>query len=110
MKPFPKKIVKEGASVSQPGNGNGNGKGTLPTDPVKDVSTAGATVNKEVKEPAKESTKDEKKTATVNRTETKASEKAGDNGKGKAKIDTPPLMSEAQKRAVYNLSRRRGSL
>jgi len=104
VKPFPKKIVKAEGSVSRPDNGNG----TKPTDPAKDVSTTGATVNKEVKEPVKESAKDEKKTATVNRTEKKASEKSGNNGKGKAKVDTPPLMSEAQKRAVYNLSRRRG--
>ena len=108
VKSFPRKIAKEGASASQPGNGNGNGKGTVPAESAKDVSTTGATVNKEAKEPAKGSTKDEKKTATVNRTETKPSEKAGGNGKGKTKTDTPPVMSEAQRRAVYNLSRRRG--
>jgi hypothetical protein len=42
VKPFPKKILKEGALAAQPGNGNG-GK---PADSPKDVSTAGATVNK----------------------------------------------------------------
>jgi hypothetical protein len=106
VKPFPKKIVKEGALAAQPDNGNG--KRTLPTDPLKDVSAAGATVNKEAKEPAKGSAKGEQKATVDNQPETKGARKSGNNSKSKPKSDTPALMSEAQKRAVYNLSRRRG--
>ena len=94
LKPFPKKIVS--------GPNNGNGKGTVAADTVKNVSNV---ENEKVNEPTKESQKDEKKTAT----EAKVSEKSGNNGKGKVKVDTPPpKMSEAQHRAIMNLSRRRG--
>jgi len=97
FKPFPKKIVS--------GPNNGNGKGPVSADTVKNGSSA---ENKEVKEPAKGSTKDEKKTATVNRTETKAPEKSSNSNHAKGKVTPPSVMSEAQRRAVYNLSRRRG--
>jgi len=99
VKPFPKKIVKAEAAESH--SDNGDGKGTRSTDTVKDAGSPGS---KEVKEPVKESTKDEKKTTT----EAKASEKSGNNGKGKIKADTPPKISEAQHRALMNLSKRRG--
>ena len=61
-----------------------------------------------MKEPIKEPQEEEKKTTTHHQPEAKGLRKADNNGKGKAKTDTPALMSEAQKRAVYNLSRRRG--
>ena len=99
LKPFPKKIV----SASHPNNGNG--KGTMSTDTVKNGSSA---ENKEIKEPAKESQKDEKKPTTDSKPEAKVSEKSGNNGKGKTKVETVPKMSEAQHRALMNLSRRRG--
>jgi hypothetical protein len=112
VKPFPRKIVKDEATVSQPGSRNGNG--TRPADPGKGVSTSRATVNQEVKEPAKEAPRDEKKDTVENQPTAKGArksggngQKAGDNGKSK-KTDVPAKMSEAQKRAVYNLSRRRG--
>lgn len=96
VKPFPKKIVKSQASASIPTNGNGKG-------------TVLATDNKEAKEPTKEPQKDEKKTTPDKQPEAKVSEKPGNNGKGKAKAETPPpKMSEAQHRAIMNLSRRRG--
>jgi hypothetical protein len=89
VKPFPKKILKAESPASQPNNGNG--KGTL-----------SAADSKETKEPQK----DEKK--TVAQPDAKVSEKSGNNGKGKTKADIPPKMSEAQHRAIMNLSRRRG--
>ena len=96
VKPFPKKIVKSQASASGPSNGNGKG-------------TVLAANNKEAKEPAKEPQKDEKKTTPDKQPEAKVSEKSGNNGKRKVKAETPPpKMSEAQHRAIMNLSRRRG--
>jgi hypothetical protein len=96
VKPFPKKVVKGEASVPSPNNGNGTG-------------TLSASDSKETKEQAKESQKEEKKTAADNKPEGKASEKSGNNGKGKTKAETPPpKISEAQHRALMNLSRRRG--
>ena len=56
----------------------------------------------------KESTKDEKKNTTDNQPEANVSEKSGNNGKGKTKAETVPKISEAQHRALMNLSRRRG--
>jgi hypothetical protein len=103
VKPFPRKIVKGAASASGPGNGDG--KGTMLADTVKNVSNA---ENKEIKEPAKQSQKDEKKTATDSKPEVKGSEKPSNNGKGKTKVETVPKMSDAQHRALMNLSRRRG--
>ena len=101
VKPFPKKIVKAEPTASH--SDNGNGRGTKSTGTVKDASSP---ESKEVKEPVKESPKDEKKTTQL---EAKVSEKSGNNGKGKVKADTPPpKMSEAQHRAIMNLSRRRG--
>ena len=106
IKSFPKKMVKSETSVSQPGNGEGNA--TRPGDSIRVESAASATVNKEVKQPAKEPAKDDKKATVENRPVAKGAEKSGGNGKNKTKTDIPPVMSEAQRRAVYNLSRRRG--
>jgi hypothetical protein len=97
LKPFPKKIVS--------GSNNGNGKGTVAADTVKNVSNA---ENKDKKEPAKELQKEEKNTTTDSKPEAKVSEKSGNNGKGKTKAETVPKISEAQHRAIMNLSRRRG--
>jgi hypothetical protein len=100
VKPFPKKIVKAEPTASH--SDNGNGRGTRSTGTVKD---AGTPESKETKEPVKGSTEDEKKTTT----EAKVSEKSGNNGKGKTKGEIPsPKISEAQHRALMNLSRRRG--
>jgi hypothetical protein len=101
VKVFPKKVLKAESPASQPNDGNG--RGTKPAvDSAKNVS---APPNKEVKEPMKEPSKEEKKTTA--QPDAKVSEKSGNNGQKKARTDTS-LMSEAQKRAVYNLSRRRG--
>jgi hypothetical protein len=106
IKSFPKKMVKSGASVSQLGKEEGDVTG--PADSARVESSASATVNKEVKQPAKEAAKDDKKATVENQPVTKGAEKSGGNGKNKTKTDIPPVMSEAQRRAVYNLSRRRG--
>jgi hypothetical protein len=105
VKPFSKKIVR--AETSTPGSDNGNGKGTLSADTVKNVSND---ENKEIKEPVKEPQKEEKKTAADKQPEARVSEKPGNNGngKGKIKVVAVPKMSEAQHRALMNLSRRRG--
>ena len=96
VKPFPKKVLKSATSASSPNNGNEKG-------------TVSATETKEAKEPTKEPQKDDKKTTPDKQPEAKASEKPGNNGKGKIKAETPPpKMSEAQHRAIMNLSRRRG--
>jgi hypothetical protein len=91
VKPFPRKIVKGDTSAVGPNDGGGK-------------ATVSAADSKEAKEPQK----DEKKTTTDNQPQGKGVKKSGNNDKSKAKTDTPALMSEAQKRAVYNLSRRRG--
>ncbi|MBM4305370.1 MAG: SWIM zinc finger family protein [Deltaproteobacteria bacterium] len=88
VKPFPKKVMKAESPASQPNNGNG--RGVKSADSAKNIIT-----------PQKE----EKKTTA--QPEAKVSEKPDNNGQKKTKTDTP-LMSEAQKRAVFNLSRRRG--
>jgi predicted nucleic acid-binding Zn finger protein len=96
VKPFPKKIVKPATSTSGPNNGNGKG-------------TVSAAENKETKGQAKELQKDEKKTTADSKPEAKVSEKSGNDGRGKTKAETPPpKISEAQHRALMNLSRRRG--
>jgi hypothetical protein len=95
VKPFPKKVLKAATSASGPSNGNGKG-------------TVLAAETKEAKEPTKEPQKDDKKTVTDKQPEAKVSEKSGNNGKGKTKAETVPKISEAQHRALMNLSRRRG--
>ncbi len=98
VKPFPKKVLKSHASLSGPTNGNG--KGAVPSAESKEPT-------KEPREQVKEPQKDEKKPSA--QPEAKVSEKSGNNGKGKVKTDAPPpKMSEAQHRAIMNLSRRRG--
>ena len=97
VKPF-KKVVKGEASASGPNGGNGTG-------------TLSASDSKETKEQAKEPQKEEKKVGADSKPEAKGTEKSGDNGKdkGKTKAETPPpKISEAQHRALMNLSRRRG--
>ncbi len=97
VKPFPKKVLKAQASASGPTNGNG--KGAAPAAESMEA--------KEPREQVKEPQKDEKKTTP--QPEAKDLEKPGNTGKGKAKAETPPpKMSEAQHRAIMNLSRRRG--
>jgi len=96
VKPFPKKIVKAEAPATGPNNGDG--KGTMSANSIKNVSNA---ENKDVKE----SQKDDKRSTIVS----KGPEKSGNNGKGKTKGEVPsPKISEAQNRALMNLSRRRG--
>ena len=99
----PLKIVK--AETLASGSNNGNGRGPVSADTAKNVSPG----NKDAKEQSKESTKEEKKTTTDSKPEAKVAEKSGNNGKGKTKGEIPPpKMSEAQHRAIMNLSRRRG--
>jgi hypothetical protein len=96
VKPFPKKIVKGDTSTVDPNNGDGK-------------ATVSTVDSKAAKEQVKESQKEEKKITPDKQPETRVSEKSGNNDKGKVKAKTPPpKMSEAQHRAIMNLSRRRG--
>ena len=106
IKPFPRKLMKGETLVSNPDDRNGNV--TRPINSITVDGAASATVNKEAKQPVKEPAKDDKKATVEDRPGTKGAEKSGGNGKNKTKTDIPPVMSEAQRRAVYNLSRRRG--
>ena len=93
MKKFPAK-----QKVSQPGNGDG--QKVKHESAGKDNEKAPAPVEtKKVEKPDKEVKEPEKVTKT--------SKKSG-NGNGKSKEKTIPMMSEAQKNALFNLSRRRG--
>ena len=104
LKPFPRKIVKGEASAIGPNNGNGR-----PVVSAGTVKNGSSVQNKETKEPIKEPQKEEKKTPPSNQPEVRASEKQGNDNKGKIKGEIPaPKMSEAQYRALMNLSRRRG--
>jgi len=108
LKPFPRKIVKGEASAIGPDNGNGR-----PVLSDGTIKVGNGIQNKETREPVKEPIKDlqkeEKKAPPSNQPEVKGSEKSGNNGKSKAKAEVPPpKMSEAQYRALMNLSRRRG--
>ncbi|MGO9138141.1 MAG: hypothetical protein ACLQBC_10805 [Syntrophales bacterium] len=86
VKKFPAK-----QKVSQPGNGDG--QKVKHESAGKDNEKAPAPVEtKKVEKPEKE---------------TKTSRKSG-NGNGKSKEKSIPMMSEAQKNALFNLSRRRG--
>ena len=97
-----KKFPGKQAKAAQPGNGDGQKKTTESTgkDNTEDKTHEKAPApgeNEEKKQPeVKEPVK-----------QTKSSRKSG-NGNGKSKEKAVPMMSEAQKNALYNLSRRRG--
>jgi hypothetical protein len=94
VKKFPGKQAK--ASLS----GNGDGQKGITGSEDKTHEKAPAPVETQGdKKPEKEVKGAEK--------ETKPSKKSG-NGNGKSKENKIPMMSEAQKNALFNLSRRRG--
>ena len=131
MKPIPKKIVKGEAQAFQ-NNGNGHPperrastEGNNGNGQAIDIKLAGPETNAgNGKEPAKETQKEAGPAVQTTQPGAKSSEKSGGNGQDKGKTETaqksggngqdkgktepPPKMSEAQKRAIYNLSRRRG--
>ena len=97
VKKFPGKQTK----AAQPGNGDGKktneSAGKDNTEDKTYEKTPVPAKNEEKKQPeVKEPVK-----------QTKPSRKSG-NGNGKSKEKAIPMMSEAQKNALYNLSRRRG--
>lgn len=137
LKPFPKQSAKTETEKSTPGNGHSpetkaSTEGNNGTDHAIDIGLAAPEKNagnnngngSGVKEPTKETQKETGTAAQTAQPGAKSTEKSGGNGqdKGKAetaqksggngqdkgKTDPPPKMSEAQKRAIYNLSRRRG--
>lgn len=78
-------------------SGNGNGKMSESTE-IKE--SAGVNTDQGTKTPVKDN-QDNKK-------DVKSSETKTDKGNGKSKDTKVPMMSGAQKNAIYNLSRRRG--
>ena len=110
--------------ASPPGNGNGDGHSLdIKLAPPEKNAGNGSDV-KEGKEAPKEGQKTANPPTEAPQAKTKSAEKSGGNGKDKGKAEAaqksggngqdktkeapPPKMSEAQKRAIYNLSRRRG--
>jgi hypothetical protein len=93
-----KKFPAKQAKVSQPGNGDGQKAITGSEDKTHEKAPAPIETQGD-KKPEKEVKGAEK--------ETKTSKKSG-NGNGKSKEKAIPMMSEAQKNALFNLSRRRG--
>ena len=114
LKKFPVKQVQ----AAQPGNGDGRKpENETPIPKQEKVETAVQPQTQPANPPAETTTKPETAIAQppVKETakETKASVKAksgngNGNGNGKDKPEKIPMMSEAQKSAIYNLSRRRG--
>ncbi|OQB77584.1 MAG: hypothetical protein BWX87_02758 [Bacteroidetes bacterium ADurb.Bin123] len=100
-----RKFARQVKSVFKSGNGDGKKAEASPEPQGKDnVAPA------PVPEPknADEETRDAKPTETKP-VQTKGSVKPNKgNGNGKSKAAEAPMMSEAQKSALYNLSRRRG--
>lgn len=78
--------------------------------PEKKPETAKPNASAEAKKPEETKTQAPVSATPVNDkpAETKAPARSNGNGKGKAKEETIPQMSSAQKNAIYNLSRRRG--
>ncbi len=102
-----RKFAKQVKSVFKSGNGDGQKAESAPDQPVKDnvISMPEKQTPVIEPQPQQEEAK-ETKPAPV-----KASAKSngnGNGGNGKSKPSASPLMSEAQKSALYNLSRRRG--
>jgi hypothetical protein len=86
---------------AQPGNGDGKR-----VESVQVKETAGdLKTDQKTKIPVKDS---QDSTKNVKSPDVKASEKSTDKGNGKSKESKIPMMSGAQKNAIYNLSRRRG--
>jgi hypothetical protein len=103
-----RKFAKQVKSVFKSGNGDGQKVESAPDQPVKDnvisipeKQTPPAGSQAQQKEPK------ETKPAQV-KASAKSNGNGNVNGNGKSKPETSPKMSEAQKSALYNLSRRRG--
>jgi len=105
-----RKFARQVKSVFNSGNGNGQKVEAAPDQQVKDnvvpmpekpVPAAEANTAKETK-PAETLPAQAKGSVKPNKGN------GNGNGNGKSKTDTLPMMSEAQKSALYNLSRRRG--
>lgn len=102
-----RKFAKQVKSVFKSGNGDGQKAETSPEPQVKDnvvPMPEKQAESKNADEEAKEAKPVETKPAQM-----KGSIKPNKgNGNGKSKAAEAPMMSEAQKSALYNLSRRRG--
>ena len=106
-----RKFAKQVKSVFKSGNGDGQKVESAQDTQVKDNVVP--MTEKQTAEP-KNSDEEAKEAKPVETkpTETKGSIKPnkgnGNGGNGKTKAAATPMMSEAQKSALYNLSRRRG--
>jgi len=110
-----RKFAKQVKSVFKSGNGNGQKAEASPEPKVKDNVVP--MTEKQAPVPESKNAGEEEKEAKPAETppaQTKGSVKPnkgngnGGNGKSKPAATPMPMMSEAQKSALYNLSRRRG--
>ena len=106
-----KKFTPKQVKTAQPGNGDGNKPEQEKVDTAVQTEAqvaapAGSKTNPPVAE-AKTETAAAKPPAKGTKAPAKTAAKPG-NGNGKNKPEKIPMMSEAQKSAIYNLSRRRG--
>ena len=105
-----RKFSPKQAKVTQPGNGNGNkpAQGSVKTT-VQPETQVAAPAGSQQANPPVAGAKPETAAAKPPEKSVKAPAKAkSGNGNGKDKTEKIPMMSEAQKSAIYNLSRRRG--
>jgi hypothetical protein len=113
VKPFTRK--QQAKVESAPANGNGtNGTSTQSKAPENASNVSNVSTGNGQKAPESAHSKPEalpKETKPASATSSSDANASGNNGQGKAKetkVQDAPKISEAQKRAVMNLSRRRG--
>jgi len=105
-----RKFARQVKSVFKSGNGDGQKAEAFPEPQAKDNAVPAP----EKQAPVPESKNAAEETGEAKPVETKPAQTKGSikpnkgNGNGKSKPAASPLMSEAQKSALYNLSRRRG--
>jgi len=107
-----RKFAKQVKSVFKSGNGDGKKAEASPEPQVSDNVTQMPEKQAPVPESANAEKEKEAKPVDTKPMQTKGSIKPnkgnGNGGNGKSKPVEAPMMSEAQKSALYNLSRRRG--
>jgi len=103
-----RKFARQVKSVFKSGNGDGKKAEASPEPQGKD-NVAPVTEKPSAAESNTEEKEKDAKPAETKPVQTKGSVKPNKgNGNGKSKAAEAPMMSEAQKSALYNLSRRRG--
>lgn len=112
-----RKFAKQVKSVFKSGNGDGQKAEASPEPQVKEQVKDNVVPMTEKQAPVPESKNADEETGEAKPVETKPAQTKGsikpnkgngNGGNGKSKPVEAPMMSEAQKSALYNLSRRRG--